>query len=212
MLLIPVPPVQEMESSAWLVGRYKDQTTFATDLRHSGPLQRFVTENRIRLGLRSTDLPPFNVERQERYGGTVAGANAPHVEERLRTLARPIRRGTPPDNRLSDQKENVRRFWETQTPQSHHIVEFNHLRDIGVSGEDGFGAMDHGQLPCVLLAAEFHQRYFSSLLKQTHGWNQTQLRDGLNQIYSSLYLSNGLLFQPLWSISKIILVAAGISR
>ncbi|HEX3716518.1 MAG TPA: hypothetical protein VH595_01005 [Verrucomicrobiae bacterium] len=96
----------------------------------------------------------------------------------------------------------------TQTPQSHHIVEFNHLRDLGKSHDTGLGEMDHGQLPCVLLAAEFHQRYISSILKQTHGWNLQELRAGLSKVYSSIYLPRGILFSPLWAVSEIILDAA----
>lgn len=212
MLLIPAPPDKTREASFWLIGQYKDQTSFASDLRTSKTLQNFVTDCRVRFGLRETDRPPFDMERRKRYGATLAGANSggDFTSMRVRSLAQPVRPGIQPVNRISDQKENVRLFWMTQTPQSHHIVEFNHLRDLGKSRDNGLGEMDHGQLPCVLLAAEFHQRYISSILKQTHGWTPEQLRAGLGKVYSSIYLSRGTLFSPLWTVSKIILRAAEI--
>ena len=132
--------------------------------------------------------------------------------QRVQAVSVPARPGLPtPSNRKGDEQGNVLRFWATQTPQSHHVVEFNHLRDIGVSHETGTGPMDHAQLPCVLLAAEFHQRYLSSILKQTHGWDAARLRAGLAATYSSLYVTGGTPFKPLWEVSKIILRAAGIT-
>lgn len=212
VLLLPVPLDETLEPSCWLIGQYKDQTKLATDLRNSETLQQFVAGCHPRFGFRKTDRPPADVERQERYGATVVGKDMGRdfTAQRVRALAQPVRPGMPPANRLGDRKENVRLFWATQTPQSHHIVEFNHLRDIGESRESGSAEMDHGQLPCVLLAAEFHQRYISSILKQTHGWSEAQLRQGLARTYSSIYMSGSPLFHPLWQVSRIILHAARI--
>ena len=110
-----------------------------------------------------------------------------------------------------DREENVKQYWATQTPQSHHIVEFNHLRDIGASAKNGAGEMDHAQLPCMLLIAEFHQRYISSILKNTHGRSASQLRGSLTKVYFSMYGRRGPLFEPLWTVSQIILRSAGVS-
>ncbi|MEO6786246.1 MAG: hypothetical protein ABI318_08950 [Chthoniobacteraceae bacterium] len=212
MFLLPVPPDETSEPSHWMIGQYKDQTGLATALRTSEPLQKFVTDWRVRFGLRATDRPPVDVARQARYGATKAGAHplTNFGGQRVRELAKPVFDGQPTTNRRGDRQENVRTFWATQTPQSHHVVEFNHLRDIGVNRENGNGEMDHGQLPCVLLAAEFHQRYISSILKQTHGWSADRLRKELGQAYASLYLGRGPLFRPLWDVSRIILRAVGI--
>lgn len=212
MVIIPVPPDETMEPSCWLIGQYRDQTKLATDLRHSESLQNYVAGQRVRFGLRKTDRPPAGVERQKRYGPTVAGTNnrQDFTAARINPLAKPVRPGIQPINRVSDCKENVRQFWATQTPQSHHIVEFNHLRDIGKSCENGTSEMDHGQLPCVLLAAEFHQRYISSILKQTHGWTKPQLQANLGRVYVSIYQTRGPLFYPLWTVAQIILNAANI--
>jgi hypothetical protein len=214
-LLLPVPGVgSPTHPTFWMVGRYKDQTQLATDLRHNATAQDFIASHAVRFGLRQTDLPPAGLERQECYGSTIAGSNvgSDFEAQRLHQLSVSAKPGQPaPANRRSDREENVRSFWATQTPQSHHIVEFNHLRDLGVSKEDGLGALDHGQLPCVLLMAEFHQRYLSSILKQTHGWSVAQLQSGLAQTYSSLYQAGGVPFRPLWDVSRIILRAAGLA-
>jgi len=212
MFLLPVPPDETLEPSCWMIGQYRDQTRLATDLRDSEELQEFVTDCRVRFGLRKADRPSADVARQERYGSTITGVHhaVDFTAQRIQPLAAPVRDGVHAINRRSDRHENVRTFWATQTPQSHHVVEFNHLRDVGVSREIGFGNMDHGQLPCVLLAAEFHQRYISSVLKQTHGRSADDLRGGLGQVYSSLYIGRSPLFKPLWELSKVILGAAGI--
>lgn len=211
MLLLPVPHPPE-ETSCWLIGRYKDQAKLATDLRSNRGLQKLLTDHQVRLGLRQTDKPPVDVQRQERYGSAIVGKQHgdDFTAQRSRVLADPVTPGSPSTNRRGDREENVRSFWATQTPQSHHIVEFNHLRELGVSHERGDGALDHAQLPCVLLAAEFHQRYISSFLKQTHGWDRARLQKGIVPVYSTLYLGRSPLFSPLWDVSRIILRAAGI--
>jgi hypothetical protein len=213
-ILFSVPGFDSPGKSFWMVGQYKDQTRLATELRSNDVVQDFLADQRVRLGLRATDLPPIDQERQKRYGSAITGADAAKsfVSQRLNPVSVPVQPGQPaPINRRTDREENVRRFWESQTPQSHHIVEFNHLRDIGISKEIGIGPMDHAQLPCILLAAEFHQRYISSILKQTHGWSAARLRSGLPQIYASIYKNGGAPFHPLWEVSRIILRAAGLT-
>src|SRR5262245_36603787 len=209
MFLLPVPP-DTGEQSFWLVGPYKDQTKLATDLRMNPALRHMLAERSVRFGLRQTDNPPAGFERQKRYGTMVAG---PHsvTDFRAQRIG-PLAKAAWPDepkNRISDQLANVHSYWMTQTPQSHHIVEFNHLRDIGASNGSGTGELDHAQLPCVLLAAEFHQRYVSSILKATHGWTGARLREQLPTVYRSIYEQGSPLFRPLWDTTKAILGAAG---
>ena len=213
VLFLPVPGIDKLGPSFWMIGRYRDQTRLATALRSVELPQTYVAASRVRFGVRELDRPPVNLERVKRYGASIKGINVLHdfSGQRNRALARPVRAGEPPVNRLGDRKENVKQYWATQTPQSHHIVEFNHLRDIGVSNENGSGEMDHAQLPCVLLSAEFHQRYISSILKSTHGRSESELRGSLAQVYFSMYGRRGPLFQPLWAVSKIILRRAGVS-
>ena len=57
-----------VDDTSWLVGPYKDLTKFATDLRCEKLLRDFLSANRIRIGLRDTDIPPTNIKRQEGYG------------------------------------------------------------------------------------------------------------------------------------------------
>jgi hypothetical protein len=208
------------DDSRLLIGPYNELTRLATRLRDGGDLEidelrQLLKKSRIRLGLRDSDIPPVDLERQERYGETVLGQNygtdfSSCRVEGLSTVVRPDRE--IPINRLSDRKRNVASFWKTQTPQAHHIVEYNHLRDLGVSREQGDTEMDYLQLPAVLLAAEFHQRYISSYLKRTHGWTRDKLRNEIASAYRDVYQQKGALFDPLLTISGVILRAAGIKN
>ncbi len=214
MWLLPAPQIPSLSPSGWLVGKYKEQTRLATDLRTSAKLRQILTDSQVRFGLRESDRPPADVVRKKAYGSTVVGENSSKdfTAQRIQALATPVRPGAPPVNRLSDQEDNVAQFWATQTPQSHHIVEFNHLRDIGKSTRRGSGELDRGQLPCVLLMAEFHQRYISSILKKTHGWSQAELLAGLVKVYSDIYTMRTDLLRPLWEVSRIVLHAAGVQK
>jgi hypothetical protein len=202
------------DGAGWLVGPYKDMTLLATDLRNDEGLRDFLSANRVRLGLRNTDVPPAGIERQARYGHLVPGTdpNRDFTRGRLNPVALPVRAISPvPVNRKTDRENNVMGFWASQTPQSHHIVEFNNLETLGVSHKVGNAEMDYLQLPAVLLAAEFHQRYISSILKPAQHWGKQQLQSAIGSVYRGLYLGKGPLFEPLWRISKVILNEAGIT-
>jgi len=217
---LPLPtPYQQIlliriqaDDTHWLVGPFKELTKVATDLRDKESLCRILSGKKVRIGLRKDDEPPVNLEQQEAYGQYVRGADhgTDFTARRVDPVAMPFRVNSPPVNRISDRKENVKNFWKTRTPQSHHIVEFNHLEKLGVSNEQGERESDYRQLPAVLLAAEFHQRYISVILKQTHNWDRKILQAKLAGTYDSLYRLRSLLFLPLWEISKIILHEAGI--
>jgi hypothetical protein len=217
---LPLPPPYQQilliriqaDDTHWLVGPFKQLTKVATDLRDTESLCRILSSKKVRLGLRKSDEPPLNLEQQEAYGEYVRGADhgTDFTARRVGPLAIPFRADKPPVNRISDSKENVKNFWKTRTPQSHHIVEFNHLEKLGVSNEKGDRESDYQQLPAVLLAAEFHQRYISVILKQTHNWDRKSLQAKLAGTYDSLYRLRSPLFLPLWEISKIILHEAGI--
>jgi len=201
------------DGTGWLVGRYNELTRLATNLRDDAALRDFLSRenNRVRLGLRASDAPPAGVERQERYGSTVAGVNAATDFRGLRlgSSAPPVNPGNPaPINRKSDREENVKTFWATQTPQSHHIVEFNNLETLGFSKQIGVRDQDYLQLPAVLLAAEFHQRYFSAILKPAQHLGKARLEAEIVAVYRRLYLERSPLFEPLWSISAVILAEA----
>jgi hypothetical protein len=70
--------------------------------------------------------------------------------------------------------------------------------------------MDYLQLPAVLLAAEFHQRYISAILKPAQHWGKQQLQSTIASAYRDLYSGRGPLFEPLWRVSRVILDEAGI--
>jgi hypothetical protein len=202
-----------VDDTGWLVGPYKTMTPFATDLRDDEGLRDFLSANRVRLGLRDTDVPPAEIERQRRSGPLVRGPN--HDKDftlaRASPVAPPVEETSPVSiNRRTDREENVRRFWASQTPQSHHIVEFNNLEKLEASQRVGSAEMDYRQLPAVLLAAEFHQRYISDILRPAQLWGKQQLRSAIASVYRSLYLGRGPLFEPLWRVSRVILEEAGI--
>jgi len=197
-----------IDDTGWLVGPYKEMTRLATDLRNDKTMRDFLSVNRVRIGLRNSDIPPADIERRERYGPSIRGEN--HDQDfttaRLNAIARPVREQTPPSvNRKTDREENVKSFWDSQTPQSHHIVEFNNLETLGVSHKVGNEEMDYLQLPAVLLAAEFHQRYISAILKPAQRWEKGKLQSEIIAVYRSLYLGRSQLFEPMWIISKVIL-------
>jgi len=202
-----------VDDTGWLVGPYRDLTKFATSLRHEKILRDFLSANRIRIGLRNTDVPPTEIERQECYGTIVRGKDHDKnfTSVRLNPTAQPVSATANLSlNRKTDQEENVKNFWETQTPQSHHVVEFNNLKTLGVSRKRGNEGMDYFQLPAVLFAAEFHQRYISAILKPTQRLKKDELRLKISFAYQELYLSRGKLFEPLWSVSEAIIEKAGI--
>ena len=152
--LLPVPQSAGLASSNWMIGEYRHLTALASDLRKVTQLQDFVTQQRVRFGLRETDRPPVTDERQIRFGTTKAGAGAGTNFEPLRSNPRaaPATSNAVSSNRRTDREENVRLFWQTQTPQSHHIVEYNHLETIGASHPGSASEIDYDRLPCVLLA------------------------------------------------------------
>lgn len=202
-----------MDDTGWLVAAYKDLTKFATALRDGTSLRDFLSENRIRIGLRDTDVPPANLRRQPGYGEFVQGANPgkDFSTARVNPMAQPVQPDqTFPINRKSDREENVKSFWQSQTPQSHHIVEFNNLQTLGVSRKEGIGEMDYLQLPAVLLAAEFHQRYISAILKPTQRLKRNELAAEIVFDYQKVYVGRSRLFEPLWMISRIILGEANL--
>jgi len=216
------PPYQRLrlmqileDGTRWLVGPYEELTEFAKNLRHQENLCGILTSKKVRLGLRKNDVPPLHLEQQKAYGEYVRGADhgMDFTASRARAVAVPFRADKPPVNRITDRNENVENFWRTQTPQSHHIVEFKHLEKLGVSNEKGNRESDYLLLPAVLLTAGFHQRYISSILKHTHRWSPDKLRAELARTYYGLYGPEGRcssLFPPLWQISKIILDEVGI--
>jgi hypothetical protein len=126
-------------------------------------------------------------------------------------MHRAVRSGAaPPKSRITDALANVETYWTTQSPQAHHIVEFNNLEQVGVSHKQGTEDLDYDQLPCVLFIAELHQRYVSSLLKDTHNWRgqPAQLLLRLMTTYENIYRTQAPGLLSLWRISEVVLDVA----
>ncbi len=205
----PVPATAGLSPTYWMIGEYRHLSSLATKLRQSTRLQGFVGTHRVRLGLRGDDVPP-TAAWQPSFGDLVAGSNAStdFTAQRSRPLLAPVSASTPSDNRRTDREDNVRTYWATQTPQSHHIVEYNHLEAIGESLPGSAREIDYDRLPCVLLAAEFHQRYVTEVLRVTRGDDEAALRRDLGGVYRDLYTRRSMFLPPLWTVSQIILGAA----
>lgn len=203
------------DNSSWLIAQYESLTVFATALRERSDLRDFLGDHQVRIGLRASDIPPAAVERQKRFGNTQVGANADkdYTAVRKKELSRPVNSSTPIQvNRRTDREANVHSFWQTQTPQSHHIVEYNNLAKLGVSQKGRMKEMDYDRLPAVLLAAEFHQKYISMILKPPQHWPVAQLRRDITSLYRQIYVQHSELFKPLWEVSKVILAEGGLLR
>ena len=198
------------DGTSWLVGRYNELTRLATNLRDSETLRDYLSAKKVRLGLRSSDVPPADVERQKHYGSTIPGPMVDYTSLRVRSTAQPVNpQSPPPINRKSDREENVKTFWATQTPQSHHIVEFNNLETLGFSNKVGVREQDYLNLPAVLLAAEFHQRYITAILRPAQYWGKAKLGEEIVAVYRRLYQGRSRLLEPLWRVSAVILAKAG---
>jgi hypothetical protein len=203
-----------VDETGWMIGPYGQLTRFAARLREDVHLRNVLASKRVRIGLRKTDVPPVGIARQQRYGPVVAGDNRERdfTDERSNPLVLPVGKEPVSINRKTDREQNVNSFWATQTPQSHHIVEFNSLNALGVSTAEGKTGMDYLGLPAVLLAAEFHQRYISAILKPAHRWGKEKLHSEIAELYRDLYTRRSKLFEPLWLVSKAILDRAGATR
>lgn len=200
--------------TSWLIGPYARLTKLATALRTDEDLWEMLTQLGVRIGLRKTDTPSME-ERQIRFGKTVKRVADERAIAKMRTLqnAKSALGQADAPSRRNDREKNVASFWKTQTPDSHHIVEYNNLRDIRESQQDkkGSGEMDHAQLPAVLLSAEFHKCYLTVFLKKIRRMEEARLRQLMPGTYHSLYVEQSDLFEPLWRISKVILKEAGMA-
>jgi hypothetical protein len=236
MFVFPAPDAAG--GANWLVGRYAEMRVLVVTLEGNKSLQEnnghkyeswreFLDEKNIRLGLRATDAPSPKPkdERRKRYGAYMVGDNPTgnfnNPEDRPNPIAKPALPGASAEpNRLGDREKNKKEYWDDRTFECHHIVEFNNLEAIGASTEMGTGEMDYNHLPAVLLAAEFHQRYFTSYLKtrrppkskmpkgpytEQQEFEMDNVRKGIVHTYDYLYTVCSNLFLPLWDISEIIL-------
>lgn len=160
----------------WLIGPHPRLTALARQLRHDAPLCHTLRKRGVQFGFRvsgehPTDVPPLSRKWLRSYGTMEPRTVVDHTNVRQHPGLPPARAGEPaPTARYADEFKNVEAFWAARTPEAHHLVEFGNLEAAGLSSEGGVGDLDYKQLPCVLLMAEFHQRYVSSHLKPTHAW------------------------------------------
>ena len=199
-----------------MISRYKDQTKLATALREDEAAQTFVAEHHVRFGFRKTDVPPLDLDRQKNYGETEVNeelAKKDFSAERKNPLTKPVNdENAAQINRLSDRRGKRQALLAEPDPAStsRRRVQQPARHYRSKKGRGHFGPLDHSQLPCVLLAAEFHQRYVSSVLKPTHGMDEMELWKSMELTYWSLYATGSSPLRPLWEVSRLILREAGL--
>jgi len=198
------------ESRNWVVGTYPVLCELSRELRINHELCQSLFEKGIQYGFRETDKPPTGLIRQKEYGTLEAQPAGNFSKSRKIETHTPIAKKKVCGFRISDQYTNIMSYWKTQSPQAHHIVEFNNLEAVGVSTRTGSGDLDYHQLPCVLLMAEFHQKYVSSKLKDTHTWDEqrAELIKKLRVRYDQIYYSDAPQLASLGKISAAIFTVA----
>ena len=198
------------ESLNWLVGTYPVLCEMSKSLRTSESLYKLLCEKGVQYGFRKTDKPPTGIIRQKEYGKSEAQPAGDFSKSRIIETHTPISKDKVCDSRISDHYANIKSFWKSQSPQAHHIVEFNNLEMVGVSTRTGSGDLDYKQLPCVLLMAEFHQRHVSSKLRDTRtGDDQPAERiKKLRARYDQIYCSHAPQLASLGKISAAIFTVA----
>jgi hypothetical protein len=191
------------ESLYWVIGPYPVLCELSKELRTNQELSESLLKNGIQFGFRKTDKPPTGLTRQKEYGKSEAQPVGDFSESRLIETHIPIKGKEVTSCRISDQYSNIMEYWKTQSPQAHHIVEFNNLEAARVSTRTGSGDLDYQLLPCVLMMAEFHQRYITSKLKDTHGWDDrpAELIKKLRARYDQIYFSDAPQLASLGKIS-----------
>jgi hypothetical protein len=200
----------------WLIGPYDSLTRLATTLRTDPDLRAEIADRGVRFGAREGDVTwkddVFGRELQKRIGPRNNPAQSDYTGWRTETLHQPLI-AAPPACRQSDQYDNVKSFWETQTLQSHHLVEHATLKRLGVSRDDMDDDFHHNKLPCVLLVGELHQRYVTAFLREQRdlfrpGMSSGEAFQALQEVFGSMYGEQGKLFLPLHRIAEKVNEAA----
>jgi hypothetical protein len=200
----------------WLIGPYYSLTAVATALRINPDLRAELADREVRFGMRDDDVSweddTMGRSLQPRIGPRVERPADDYLSHRVKGTHLPLTT-LAPACRQADRFQNVETFWETQTLQSHHIVEYSTLVRVGVSRPEVHNEFHRDLLPCVLLVAELHQLYVTAYLRG----NRNQFREGmsadeagkvLGDVFDEIYFRKGGVFRPLGEISKIINQAA----
>ena len=138
------PGLGSLGHRPWVIGRHHALKQLAKGLRIDPVLRDRFAHLRVRLGDRANDNPPIEP--------AVRRIEASPLKQNL-VAGRPFQR-------QRDFFQGVEDFWRCKTLESHHIVEDNIVEKL----EQDTGELDREQAPCVLLAAELHQRVFSAAM------------------------------------------------
>jgi hypothetical protein len=203
-----VPPFfltkPDREARRWVIGRFCDLKRIAPVLRTDAELREAFSELSARFGRRGSDLPPAG-DRVTRIGPlgdprfTIAELKRRHAKKRR------LPGGSQPfAARVTDVHSEHQRFWESRTPEVHHIVEKSILGALGVNAGD----LENNVAPCVLAVAEIHGRLYTPEMASERGAFSRQMSASvasnlLTKIYDGLYA--GPMMTQLNAIAKIII-------
>jgi len=188
---------------SWLIGTYREVRQIARSLPSDKALQEKLIALNVRVGRRETDVPPQALRKGRDPGiGDWGTAKVVNVASLLAQRKDPSNRGKT-TARVSDLYDPVQTYWAVRTLEAHHIVEKGILGDLHLNKGD----LDNNRAPTVLLAAEFHQRLFTSEVAAERDQFKSKLEGAqayalLKDIYDKLY--SDLVLESLKEVAEII--------
>jgi hypothetical protein len=189
-ILLTKPEIQKAHLDrpfCWLIGPYQQVREIARSLPTDPSLQDKLTALNVRVGRRLTDHPP-KVLRKGRDPGIGDWGTANTISVNALIGKRDPKNPGKPMARVSDLYDPVRTYWAARTLEAHHIIEKGILADLHLNKGD----LDNNGAPTVLLAAEFHQRLFTSEVAAERNQFKSKLHGAqahglLKGIYDQLY-------------------------
>jgi hypothetical protein len=237
------PPVNEKAESAWwdkhwVIGPYKALTDLAVSLKSDEALRDDFTDIGAAYGRRHGDVPrdqnptaPIRFAKAMKRamrawltGQSPKGWHDPYSRDmKAKKLPRSgddpeavwkglTGRNESQESRRTDRFDACREFYKSKTLEAHHIVEKSILGILGLN----HGDLDDKAAPCVLVAAELHQQFFTPEVRDYRARftappsdpakrkeHYVAAADELERIYNNLYKPRA--FEPLQDIANEII-------
>jgi hypothetical protein len=186
-----------------VIGPYDPLATFATGLRMNLVAQQELSNKGARFGRRDTDKIPSRPLIKGGYkklikGKATDGDPKEYMEEFMK---RPAGTGNG-ENRLTDLYTDAKKYFQSITLESHHIVE---KWMLGLLGKNK-GDLQDRIAPCVLVSGELHRRFYSS--EGTKFRNRRDLKEAEIRKFYEQELYNSPAFEDLRLIAHIIIEQA----
>ena len=141
----------------WILGPYSDLKELTDHLRADAELRgRFSAVGGVRVGRRQSDLIPDPQRGPRSFREAIAGKSPKPVTPPLAASIAKRHDGSN-SQRFNEQFDEVQAFYAGKTLEAHHLVEKSILGRLRVN----FGDLADAVAPCILVAAELHQQFFS---------------------------------------------------